>query len=136
VRAHVLTALGAHQVAVQLPKIRERLADEDEYPMVRAAAAQAVAALCDSKSLPALTSYAQKLADPLAEPGQHLLGAAALLALGDLRPSDLEARLKPLRAKGAPAQTRQAAEAVLHRPGGACRTTAPKIPVKSRIPAS
>ena len=136
VRAHVVLALGAHHVLAQLEKIRERLADEDEYPMVRAAAAQALAALCDSKSVSTLTAYAQKLADPMAEPAAHLLGAAALLALGELRPLDLEARLKPLRAKGAPAQTRQAAEAVLRRRGACGSAVAPKIPVKSRIPAS
>lgn len=137
VRAHVLTALGAHHALAQLDKIRTRLGDEDEYPMVRAAAAQAVAALCDLKSLPALTSYAQKLADPMAEPGAHLLGAAALLALGDLHPADLDARLGPLRSKGAPAQARQAAEAVRLRPGRGCGAVVPvKNPVKSRNPAS
>ena len=137
VRAHVVSALGAHHARAQLEKIRERLTDEDEYPMVRAAAAQAVAALCDQQSLSTLTGYVQKLADPMAEPGDHMIGAASLLALGDLRPPDLEARLKPLRAKGAPAQTGQAADAVLHRPGGACGAPAPaKAPQKARVPAS
>ncbi len=137
VRAHVVSALGAHHVRAQLDKIRERLSDEDEYPMVRAAAAQAVAALCDQKSLSTLTDYAAKLADPMAEPGDHMIGAAALLALGDLHPPDLESRLKPLRAKSAPAQARQAADAVLHRPGGACGAPAPaKAPKKLRLPAS
>jgi HEAT repeat protein len=120
VRAHVVMALGAHHAVAQLEKIRERLSDEDEYPMVRAAAAQALAALCDAASTDRLSRYAGRLADPMAEPGEHLLGAAALLALGELAPPDLEARLKPLRAKGAPAQVRQAADAVLHRSGGAC----------------
>lgn len=143
VRAHVVTALGAHHATAQLEKIRERLADEEEYPMVRAAAAGAVAALCDLKSVAALTGYAQKLADPMAEPGEHMIGAAALLALGDLRPPDLEARLKPLRAKGAPAQAKQAADAVLQRSGGTCgQPMSPKsapphqTPKKPRIPAS
>jgi len=137
VRAHVVSALGAHHVASQLSKIRERLADEDEYPMVRAAAAQALAALCDTSSLSALTAYAQKLADPLAEPGDHMIGAAALLALGDLHPADLSARLAPLRAKTAPAQVRQAVEAVLSRPGGACFGAPPKkVPGGPRVRAS
>ena len=137
VRAHVLIALGAHHAEHELPKIRERLNDEDEYPLVRAAAAQAVGELCDTSSLSTLTSYARKLADPMANAQEHMIGAAALLALGDLRPADLEGRLKSLRAKGAPAQTRQAAEAVLHRPGGACGAPVPaKAPAKSHTPAS
>ena len=140
VRAHVVTALGAHHATAQLGKIRERLADEDEFPMVRAAAAQAVAALCDRQSVDALTGYAQKLADPMADPGAHMLGAAALLALGDLRPKDLEARLKPLRGTGAPAQARQAADAVLQRSGGVCGQPALAKPTppgkKVHIPAS
>lgn len=120
VRAHVITALGAHHAQASLPKIREHLADEEEFPMVRAAAAQALAASCDMGSLSALTSYAQRLTDPLADTAAHVLGAAALLALGDLHPNDLAQRLKPLLAKGAPVQARQAAEAVLQRPAGAC----------------
>jgi hypothetical protein len=137
VRAHVLLALGAHHAIGELPKIRARLADVDEHPLVRAAAAQALAALCDLASLPALTSYALKLADPMADANQHVIGAASLLALSDLRPADLEARLRPLRAKGAPPQARQAADAVLHRTGTVCGQVAPrKDPVKGRLPAS
>ena len=140
VRAHVVSALGAHHATAQLEKIRERLADEDEYPMVRAAAAQALAALCDRQSVDALTGYAQKLVDPMADPGAHMIGAAALLALGELRPADLEARLKPLRGKGAPAQARQAADAVLQRSGGVCGGPARAKPApagkKPHIPAS
>jgi len=137
VRAHVLLALGAHHASVELPKIRERLADQDEHPLVRAAAAQALAALCDMSSVPALTGYALKLADPMADANQHMIGAASLLALSDLRPADLEARLQPLRAKGAPVQARQAADAVLRRSGGACGKAAPaKTRAKPGIPAS
>ena len=137
VRAHVLIALGAHHARAELPKIRERLTDEEEYPLVRAAAAQAAGALCDAGSVSTLTGYAQKLADPMATAQEHMVGAAALLALGDLRPVDLEQRLQPLLAKGAPAQSRQAAEAVLHRRGGACSKASPaKKPVSPRKPAS
>jgi HEAT repeat protein len=137
VRAHVLLALGAHRSKAQLDKIRERFADEDEYPMVRSAAVSALASLCDTKSLPELTSYAHKLADPMADPGAHMIGASALLALGELRPADLESRLKPLTAKGAPSQARQAADAVLQRKAGSCGgAVSPKPAVKSRIPAS
>lgn len=137
VRAHVLLALGVHRSKAQLDKIRERFADEDEYPMVRSAAVSALASLCDTKSLPELTSYAHKLADPMADPGAHMIGASALLALGELRPADLESRLKPLLAKGAPSQARQAADAVLQRKAGSCGgAVTPKPAVKSRIPAS
>ena len=137
VRAHVLIALGAHHAQAELPKIRERLADEDEYPLVRAAAAQATGELCDESSLSTLTGYAQKLADPMANAQEHMIGAASLLALGDLRPADLEKRLQPLLAKGAPAQSRQAAEAVLHRRGAACGAVLPaKTPAGPGKPAS
>jgi HEAT repeat protein len=136
VRARVVLALGAHHALAQLPKIRERLADKDEWPLVRAAAAQALAALCDSSSVGTLTSYAQKLADPMSDANEHLLGAASLLALSDLRPGDLKARLAPLLAKGAPAQARQAADAVLRRRGACGKSAQPKEPAKVRVPAS
>ncbi|HEX3773470.1 MAG TPA: HEAT repeat domain-containing protein [Polyangiaceae bacterium] len=136
VRAHVLVALGTHHATAELPKIRERLLDTDEHPLVRAAAAQALAALCDTSSLPTLTKYAQKLADPLADANQHMVGAASLLALGDLHPLDLATRLAPLRAKGAPEQAKQAADAVLRRNGGTCGRAQPAGPQKARVPAS
>ena len=136
VRAHVISALGAQKASGQLEKIRERLQDEDEYPMVRAAAAQAVGALCDSESLGTLTEYAHKLTDPTADPASHLVGAASLLALRALRPPDLAERLAPLQAKTAPAQARQAANAVLQRPAGACRRGAQKAAPNARGPAS
>jgi HEAT repeat protein len=136
VRARVVIALGAHGATAELPKIRERLKDKDEWPMVRAAAAQALAEMCDQSSLAPLTEYAQKLADPLADPNEHLLGAAALLALSDLRPKDLQERLSPLLKKGAPAQARQAADSVLHRPGACSRSTPQRNPAKVGSPAS
>ena len=137
VRAHVIVALGEHQVRSDLEKIQARLRDEEEYPMVRAAAAQALAALCDTSSLDTLTSYAQKLLDPMATAQDHLIGSTALLALGDMHPADLETRLKPLRAKGAPPQARQAADAVMQRRSGACgQPAAAKPAAKSRVPAS
>jgi hypothetical protein len=128
VRAHVIIALGEHHVRADLGKIQARLRDEDEYPMVRAAAAQALAALCDTSSLDTLTSYAQKLLDPMATAQDHMIGSAALLALGDMHPADLETRLKPLRAKGAPPQAHQAADAVMQRRSTACGTPAPAKP--------
>ncbi len=129
VRAHVIIALGEHHASSELGKIRARLADEDEYPMVRAAAAQALAALCDTSSLDTLTTYAQKLVDPMANAQEHLIGSAALLALGDMHPADLETRLKPLRAKGAPPQARQAADAVMQRRSTTCGTPAAAKPL-------
>ena len=136
VRARVVLALGAHHATAALPKIRERLADKDEWPLVRAAAARALAMLCDASSVATLTSYAYKLADPMSDANAHLIGAASLLALSDLRPSDLKARLAPLLAKGAPAQARQAADAVLRRRGACGKSAQPKEPAKMRVPAS
>ncbi len=137
VRAHVLIALGAQRSKANLETIRARVSDEDEYPMVRSAAVAALASLCDTQSLSELTSYARKLADPMADPGDHMIGASALLALGELRPADLRARLAPLLAKGAPSQAKQAADAVLQRKGASCGSTvSPKPATKTRIPAS
>ena len=129
VRAHVIVALGEHPAGAELDKIRARLSDEDEYPMVRAAAAQALAALCDKSSLDTLTSYAHKLLDPMATAQDHMIGSAALLALGDMHPADLAKRLEPLRAKGAPPQAREAADAMLQRRSSSCGgNAAPKAP--------
>jgi len=120
VRAHVIVALGEHHVTSDLDKIRKRLRDEEEYPMVRVAAAQALAALCDTSSLDDLTRYAHKLTDQMASPQDHMVGSAALLALGEMHPADLAKRLEPLRGKGAPPQARQAADAVMQRKSSAC----------------
>ncbi|MEP7050606.1 MAG: HEAT repeat domain-containing protein [Pseudomonadota bacterium] len=136
VRAHVLVALGAHRAVTVLPKIRERLTDKDEWPLVRAAAAQAIGSLCDEDSVQTLTSYAHKLADPMADANEHLVGAAALLALSDLHPADLRARLAPLQKKGAPAQAKQAADAVLRRRGTCQKSVPTKIPAKTSVPGS
>lgn len=129
VRAHVIIALGEHHASSDLGKIRERLLNEEEYPMVRAAAAQALAALCDTSSLDALTRYAQKLIDPMASPQDHMVGSAALLALGEMHPADLAQRLEPLRAKGAPPQARQAADAVMQRRSSTCGAPAAPKPL-------
>ncbi len=120
VRAHVIVALGEHHQSAELGKIRARLLDEEEYPMVRAAAAQALAALCDTSSLDALTKYAHKLVDPMANDQDHIVGSASLLALGDMHPADLAKRLEPLRAKGAPPQAHPAADAVMQRRSSSC----------------
>ena len=132
VRAHVIVALGEHHASAELGKIRARLLDEEEYPMVRAAAAQALAALCDTSSLDALTGYARKLVDPMANDQDHIVGSAALLALGDMHPADLAKRLEPLQAKGAPPQAHQAADAVMQRRTTSCGApSTPKPPTKS-----
>jgi HEAT repeat protein len=136
VRAHVVLALGAHGAVAALPKIRERLTDKDEWPLVRAAAAQALAALCDTSSLATLTSYARQLADPMADANAHLVAAASLLALGDLRPSDLKTRLSTLLDPRAPAQARQAANAVLRRRGTCSKGVPATAPAKAGVPAS
>jgi len=135
VRAHVIIALGEHHATSEVGKIRERLLNEEEFPMVRAAAAQALASLCDTSSLDALTRYAQKLIDPMASTQDHMVGSAALIALGEMHPADLAKRLEPLRAKGAPPQARQAADAVLQRRSDSCGGTAKSAP-KARKPAS
>lgn len=93
--------------------IRERLDDPGEDPQVRASAAGALGALCDTDSMDRLTELAQTLASPATEEEAQAIGFAALFGLAAVHPRDLRDRLAPLLAPSAPAYARGAAQKAL-----------------------
>lgn len=125
VRARSVRALGERRVSAAASRVRDRLADADEWPEVRAEAARALGALCDSDSTDELVAFAQKLADPMASPEAQQIATAAVLALGRLAPPKLAQQLAPLSGKKATPQARRAAALALAAQG-TCR--APRKP--------
>jgi HEAT repeat protein len=106
----VLLALGTRGALRHAEVIRERVSDEDAAVLVRAASASALGLMCDTESVDLLTGYAQRLKDPMLDPGLRVIGAAALGALGRLGPRDLAQRLAPLKSAKAPRAVRDAAD--------------------------
>jgi HEAT repeat protein len=95
VRSAALEALGQRGARSALPAIAERLQAPDEVAAVRAAAARALAELCDTSQLDALTRAARALLADRPSPDDVTVGGAALAALGRIAPADLERRLSP-----------------------------------------
>jgi HEAT repeat protein len=122
VRRAVLTALGARGARTYSDAVLERLDDEEEWPAVRQSAARALGALCHEPALGALTKYARTLADPMVPVEERGLGYAALGALRDLAPADMQKRLAPLLDKRAPTGARAAAQAALRDRSPRCRS--------------
>lgn len=112
-----LLALGARHAVQHAEPIRGRLDDQNTPVLVRAAAASALGLMCHRESTDVLTEYAQKLKDPMLDADHRVIGAAALGALGRLKPPDLAQRLAPLRTKSAPHAVRDAADSALKEPG-------------------
>jgi hypothetical protein len=110
VRGGALLAIGRRRATSWRGKVRDRLDDRAEDGDVRAEAAWALGAMCDSRSIDRLTELALRLGAPDAPDEARQLGLAALIALAAMKPADLDARLGPLRAKNAPADARRAAE--------------------------
>ncbi len=127
VRRAALFSIGARRATVDAGGVRERLDDKEEMVAVRAQAAMALGALCDAKAIPSLTEHAAKLALPIADEADRMIGRSALAALGVIAPSDLARRLAPLRAKSAPLAVRRLADATLATKGRCAR---PSVPVK------
>jgi HEAT repeat protein len=100
--------------------VRDRLIDAEEWPEVRAEAARALGALCDTESTDELVAFAQKLADPMASPEAQQIATAAVMALGRLAPPNLAQQLAPLNRKKATPQARRAAALALAAQG-TCR---------------
>lgn len=101
VRAEALRGLGERAARSAVPQITSRLRDEEEAPVVRAAAASALARMCDASQLDELTRLSRALLAERASPEAVTLGGAALAALGRLAPADLEQRLAPFTAAAA-----------------------------------
>ncbi len=112
VRGVVLDGLGAHQAKAYAGPVRARAEAQDEMVDVRARAIFALGAMCDKGSLDLLTRLAQG-ARSLTSDLDRRLGAAALSALGELHPDDLDTRITLLTAKDAPALVREMAKAAL-----------------------
>jgi len=100
VRVAILAALATHRARGFADVVRERVDDEREDPDVRVAAAHALGALCDAKTLDRLTELARAAADPMVDQDSLALGLAAVSALGAMHPADLAARLSKLRGEG------------------------------------
>jgi HEAT repeat protein len=119
VRAAVIAALGQRRVTASRQALRERLDDKDEDTDVRAAAAQALGAVCDAQSIDRLTEWAREIGVRETSDEDRRIASGAVAGLSALHPKDLKARLAPLLAAGAPAEARKAAEQVL-RGTGSC----------------
>jgi HEAT repeat protein len=113
VRARSVRALGERRVTAAAGRVRDRLADTDEWPEVRAEAARALGALCDADSADVLTAFAKVLADPMASPDSQLIATGAAMSLGRLAQPDLARQLAPLTGKKAPPQARRVASVAL-----------------------
>lgn len=113
VRARSVRALGERRAQNAAGRIRDHLADKDEWPEVRAEAARALGALCDHESSDMLLAFAKVLADPMASPDSQLIATGAVMSLGRLAEPNLAQQLAPLTGKKASPQARRAAAAAL-----------------------
>jgi len=93
VRGAALRALGARHASSQLPAIRSRALDKDEASDVRVDAVDALGKLCDATSVDDLFELAKRNSD---SEGARQIALAAIAALGEIHPKDLEARLSTL----------------------------------------
>ncbi|HTM45820.1 MAG TPA: HEAT repeat domain-containing protein [Polyangiaceae bacterium] len=121
--AYVLGRRGAHN---EQPALRDSLEDEEEDPAVRAAAAVSLGQLCDIQSIDRLTEFAHAVNSGTVTTGQLWLGRAALQALADLHPKDLQQRIAPLLGKATPAEVRRMAREALARPAHCSNASKPK----------
>jgi hypothetical protein len=121
VRRSALSALGKRGARAHGEVVLERLDDEEEWPAVRQSAARALGALCHVEALGSLSKHARSLADPMASADERGIGYAALGALRDLAPTDLEDRLAPVLDKRAPPGARAAAQRALRERSPRCR---------------
>jgi HEAT repeat protein len=126
VRRASIRGLGVHRAASHAEIVREKLADEDEDPTVRAEAALALGGLCDAESVKTLTEHALRLADPQATEDQRSIGRNALASLSALRPADLQQRIAKLQDKKAPPVVRSLAHAALSSPARCAPPASPK----------
>lgn len=101
VRRPALVALGRRNAQQHLQLVRDRF-EHDENLHVRAAAAEALGAMCDYGSVDELTRYAAGVAQLTASPQERVIGRSALNALGRLRPVDLKKRLALFSGKDVP----------------------------------
>ena len=90
VRAASIRALVARGARSQLPAIRKRAFDPGELVDVRGEAITALGKLCDKDSVDDLFDLVKRGSG---SEGAHQLALSAIMALGDIHPVDLSARL-------------------------------------------
>lgn len=100
VRAEIARALGHFPTETSLAGLRRAL-EKDPDASVRAEAARSLGLVCDAKSVDALTAAARGLLAGVKDDAEVRLGLYAAGALARIAPPDLDARLRPLRAKSA-----------------------------------
>ncbi len=120
VRTAAVLGLARRRAASWRDAIRERLDDRDEDPEVRATAATALGGLCDGSAAGRLTELARLLSMPGIDEDAQQVGFGALVGLAALKPKNLQDRLGPLLAPGAPPEVRAAATRALAA-RGTCR---------------
>lgn len=120
VRRPVLFALAQRNARSALEAVRDRLDDGEEDAHVRAAAATALATLCDYESVDQLTEYAESMTTLTGTESERIVARASLAALGRLQPKDLEARLTPFFGKDVPRASAAAARSALSRGPSHC----------------
>jgi hypothetical protein len=120
VRAAALVAVALRHSGSLRAAVRDRLDDRNEEAEVRASAAAALGAVCDTSSLDRLTELARGLGAPGTAEDEQQIALGALVGLAAMHPRDLRDRLAPLLAKTAPPTVRVAAEKALAA-RGVCR---------------
>jgi HEAT repeat protein len=120
VRGAALVALGARRASSAHDAVRERLADRQEDPDVRAAAAEALGAMCNAGDADRLTELARLLGAPGITEEAQRISLGALIGLAALGPPDLRERLAPLFSPSSPPAVRAAAQKALGA-RGSCR---------------
>lgn len=116
VRGLSLEALATRGVKAALPDVRSMASDGGELLAVRVRALAALATLCDRDSADYLVKTALRAKAPRDE-ADRTLGRAALLALAELRPAELDKRLAPLFEKGAAREAEGLGRAALEATG-------------------
>jgi hypothetical protein len=117
VRTEMVRTLGERGARAQAPVVTSRMTDAKEALDVRVAAVNALGAMCDGGSVDALSELAQKGRAPFYE-ADRKLAVAAILALARLAPTDLDARLAPLRGAEVPGDIRDMVKVALSKRGG------------------
>jgi len=113
VRGSAILALARRRASSWRDAVRDRLDDRDEDVNVRAEAASALGAMCDTRAVDRLTDLARTLGGRETDEGAQQIGLGALIGLAAMQPRDLRDRIAPLVAAGAPASVRAAAHRAL-----------------------
>ncbi|MBK9266407.1 MAG: HEAT repeat domain-containing protein [Polyangiaceae bacterium] len=117
VRARAIDGLAVHRAKNQMPALRQIADADEESAEVRSRAILALGVLCDASRVDAWTKLARLSVQGMSD-GERLIGAAAIAALGDVKPKDLAKRLAPLLDPKAPRNVREAARAALETQSG------------------